>query len=389
MEELTVGVVKETAPRERRVALDPDGVGRIVAAGCAVLVEAGAGAAAWFSDQAYADAGATVAPAVSVVGSSDVLLMVRPPDPAGLAALHPEQIVIGLLGLLGDHELARDLAARQVTAVSLEGLPRTLSRAQGMDALTSQANVTGYRSVLLAAEVFGRYFPMMVTAAGTARPAEVLVLGAGVAGLQAIGTARRLGAQVRAFDVRPDSRTEVASLGASFLDITAVTSAAGEGGYARALTEEEQTALVDELATHVTRHDIVITTAQVPGRTPPLLVSAEAIGGMRAGSVVIDTASSPHGGNVATSQPGETIVTGNGVTVIGADDLPSKTATSASAAYSRNVTALLLHLITDGSVVVNLDDEIQRGVVMTHGGSVVHPAVTARLDAVASGPGPA
>jgi NAD(P) transhydrogenase subunit alpha len=237
----------------------------------------------------------------------------------------------------------------------------------------------------LAAQSFGRYFPMMVTAAGTARPAEVLVLGAGVAGLQAIGTARRLGASVRAFDVRPDSRTEVSSLGAAFLDIASVTSAAGEGGYARALTADEQTALVDELATHVVRHNIVITTAQVPGRVPPLLVSAAAVDGMRAGSVVVDTASSPLGGNVATSQPGETVVTANGVTVIGADDLPSMMPTSASAAYSRNVTALLLHLLVDGQVVIDLDDEIQAGVVMTYGGSVVHPAIAARIEAAASG----
>ncbi|HTW20173.1 MAG TPA: NAD(P)(+) transhydrogenase (Re/Si-specific) subunit alpha, partial [Mycobacteriales bacterium] len=248
-----------------------------------------------------------------------------------------------------------------------------------MDALTSQANVAGYRSVLLAAQEFGRYFPMMVTAAGTARPAEVLILGAGVAGLQAIGTARRLGASVRAFDVRPDSRTEVSSLGAQFVDIAAVKSAAGEGGYARPLTAEEQAALVEELAGHIKRADIVITTAQVPGRTPPLLVSADAVEGMRAGSVVIDAASSSLGGNVATSRPGETIVTDNGVTVIGADDLPSLAATSASTAYSRNLTSLLGVLITDGEVSINLEDEIQAGVVMTHAGQVVHPALQPKL----------
>jgi NAD(P) transhydrogenase subunit alpha len=385
MAELTVGVRTETAPRERRVALDPDGVGRVIAAGAQVLVEAGAGQASWFPDAAYETAGATIAPAGEVLEKSVVLLMVRAPEPDLLDRLHAGQTIIGLLGLLSDQELARDLATRNVTAVSLEGLPRTLSRAQAMDALTSQANVAGYRSVLLAAQEFGRYFPMMVTAAGTARPAEVLVLGAGVAGLQAIGTARRLGASVKAFDVRPDSRTEVSSLGAGFLDISAVTSAAGEGGYARALTEDEQAALVDELATHVVRHNIVITTAQVPGRKPPLLVSAEAIEGMRPGSVVIDAASSPLGGNVANSRPGETLVLGNGVTVIGADDLPSMMPTSASAAYSRNIAALLLHLLVEGDVVIDLDDEIQAGVVMTHGGSVVHPAVMARLDAASAG----
>jgi NAD(P) transhydrogenase subunit alpha len=385
MDALTVGVVKETAPREHRVALDPDGVARLIAAGCDVIVEAGAGAAAWFPDLAYSDAGARIVPTAEIFTASAVVLSVRPPTPATIEALHSGQILVGLLGLLSDHDLATGLAAKGVTAVSLEGLPRTLSRAQGMDALTSQANVSGYRSVLVAAEAFGRYLPMMVTAAGTARPAEVLVLGAGVAGLQAIGTARRLGAFVRAFDVRPDSRTEVASLGASFLDIAAVTSAAGEGGYARPLTEPEQQALVAELATHIVKHNIVITTAQVPGRRPPLLVSAEAVDGMRAGSVVVDTASSPLGGNVALSKPGETIVTANGVTVIGADDLPSTMPTSSSAAYSRNVSALLQHLLVEGQAVINLTDEIQAGVVMTHDGAVVHSAVLARINAIASG----
>jgi H+-translocating NAD(P) transhydrogenase subunit alpha len=385
MAALTVGVIKETAPREHRVALDPDGVTRLIAAGCDIIVEAGAGAASWFPDPAFSDAGARIVPTAEIFNLATVVLSVRAPTAATMAAMRRGQIVIGLLGLLGDHELATGLAARGVTAVSLEGLPRTLSRAQGMDALTSQANVAGYRSVLVAAQSFGRYLPMMVTAAGTARPAEVLVLGAGVAGLQAIGTARRLGALVRAFDVRPDSRTEVASLGASFLDIAAVTSAAGEGGYARPLTESEQQALVAELATHIVKHNIVITTAQVPGRRPPLLVSADAVAGMRAGSVVVDTASSPLGGNVALSKPGETIVTAGGVTVIGADDLPSTMPTSSSAAYSRNVTALLQHLLVDGQVVINLEDEIQAGVVMTHDGSVVHPAVLARINAIASG----
>jgi H+-translocating NAD(P) transhydrogenase subunit alpha len=385
MAALTVGVIKETAPREHRVALDPDGVTRLIAAGCDIIVEAGAGAASWFPDPAFSDAGARIVPTAKLFTWAIVVLSVHPPMAPTMAAMRRGQIVIGLLGLLGDHELATGLAARGVTAVSLEGLPRTLSRAQGMDALTSQANVAGYRSVLVAAQSFGRYLPMMVTAAGTARPAEVLVLGAGVAGLQAIGTARRLGALVRAFDVRPDSRTEVASLGASFLDIAAVTSAAGEGGYARPLTESEQQALVAELATHIVKHNIVITTAQVPGRRPPLLVSADAVAGMRAGSVVVDTASSPLGGNVALSKPGETIVTAGGVTVIGADDLPSTMPTSSSAAYSRNVTALLQHLLVDGQVVINLEDEIQAGVVMTHDGSVVHPAVLARINAIASG----
>jgi H+-translocating NAD(P) transhydrogenase subunit alpha len=382
MDAVTVGVVKETAPRERRVALDPPGVARLVSAGCTVIVEAGAGASAWFPDAAYADAGATIGTSNDVLREAAVVLAVRLPAAPMLTKLQSGQVLIGMLALLSDHGAARELAAQQITAVSLDGLPRTLSRAQAMDALTSQANVAGYRSVLTAAEAFGRYLPMMVTAAGTARPAELLVLGAGVAGLQAIGTARRLGASVSAFDVRPDSKTEVGSLGARFLEVAAIASAAGEGGYARALTESEQSALADELATHIVKHDIVITTAQVPGRTPPLLVTADAVTGMRAGSVVVDAASSPLGGNVALSQPGETLVTDNGVTVIGADDLPSMMPTSASAALSRNVSALLLHLLVDGQLVIDLGDEIQAGVVMTHGGAVVHPAILDRANAV-------
>jgi NAD(P) transhydrogenase subunit alpha len=226
---------------------------------------------------------------------------------------------------------------------------------------------------------------MMVTAAGTARPAEVLILGAGVAGLQAIGTARRLGAFVRAFDVRPDSRSEVESLGASFLDISSVPTAAGEGGYARALTSEEQTALAAEIAGHAARHDIVITTAQVPGRTPPVLLTAAAVEAMRAGSVVIDAASGELGGNVAGSRAGETVVTPGGVTVVGADDLPSRMPTGASAVYARNIAATLGHLLDDGSVRIDLDDEIQAGIVMTHEGSVVHPGLSARTGSATGG----
>jgi NAD(P) transhydrogenase subunit alpha len=382
---LVVGVVAETAIRERRVALDPAAVERLVGAGLEVAVEEGAGALAWLPDSAYAAAGARVVRQAEVVAHADVLACVRAPGPDIVDRLRSGQVVLGLLGLLGDPARAEQFARLGVTAVSLEGLPRTLSRAQAMDALSSQASVAGYRSVLLAAELFGRYFPMMVTAAGTARPAEVLILGAGVAGLQAIGTARRLGAFVRAFDVRPDSRAEVESLGASFLDISSVPTAAGEGGYARPLTNEESDALAAELAGHAARHDIVITTAQVPGRKPPLLLTAAAVEAMRAGSVVIDAASSEFGGNVATSQAGETVVTPGGVTVVGADDLPSRMPTGASAVYARNVAATLGQLVADGAVRIDLDDEIQAGIVMTHGGAVVHPAIAARIGSSATG----
>jgi H+-translocating NAD(P) transhydrogenase subunit alpha len=297
-----------------------------------------------------------------------------------------------MLAPLSDPGLAAALAAQGVTAISLDGLPRTLSRAQPMDALTSQSNVAGYKAALVAATEFGRFFPLLITAAGTARPARVLVLGTGVAGLQAIGTARRLGAVVSGYDVRPTSQGEVESLGATFIELTSVASAAGEGGYARELTADERQAQQDELAGHIARHDVVITTAQVPGRRPPLLVTEDAIKAMSAGSVIVDMGASALGGNVTGSQPSETIVTGNGVTIVGADNLPATVPTAASNAYSRNIAALLLHLTSDGALAIDPDDEIQAGVVITHDGRVVHEGVAGLLqpaegDANVDGPG--
>jgi NAD(P) transhydrogenase subunit alpha len=353
------------------VALTPDVVAKVLALGAEVVVESGAGAGAVFADGLYEKAGATVVPAGRLADEADVLVGVgRPP----LDAVRRGQVVVGLLQPLLDPALMASLAERGVTAVSLDGLPRTLSRAQSMDALSSQANVAGYKAVLVATEHFARYLPLLITAAGTSKPAEVLVLGAGVAGLQAIGTARRLGAIVRAYDVRPASKGEVLSLGAQFVELTSVASAAGEGGYARALTPEEQAAQQDELAGHIVRHDIVITTAQVPGRRPPLLVNEAAVAAMRPGSVLIDMGASDLGGNVAGSVPGQTVTTEGGVTVVGAGDLASRLATSASAAYARNMTAVLTHLIHDGAVAIDLADEIQAGIVITHDGAVVQPA---------------
>jgi NAD(P) transhydrogenase subunit alpha len=250
-----------------------------------------------------------------------------------------------------------------------------------MDALSSQASVAGYKAAILAADTFERYLPMLITAAGTAKPAEVLVLGAGVAGLQAIGTADRLGAIVRGYDVRPASRGEVESLGAKFLVLKTAADAAGEGGYARALTPEEQQAQQKELSDHISRHDIVITTAQVPGRRPPVLVTAEAVKAMTPGSVIVDIAASELGGNCELSEAGRTVVTDNGVTIVGASNLPASMPVAASNAYSRNISALLTHLVAGGALVIDLDDEIQAGVVITHGGAVVHPATAARLEA--------
>ncbi len=374
---MKAAVVKETAPGERRVALVPDAIGRLRPAGIEVLVESGAGDGAWLPDAAYADAGASIVSAAEIYRTADVILTVTRPSPAAVDELRPGQAVIGMLAPLADPGLAATLAARGVTTISLDGLPRTLSRAQPMDALTSQSNVAGYKAVLVAASEFGRFFPLLITAAGTARPAKVLVLGTGVAGLQAIGTARRLGAVVSGYDVRPSSKDEITSLGATFVELTSVSSTAGEGGYARELTAEERQAQTEELTGHIARHDLVITTAQVPGRRPPLLVTEDAVKAMAPGSVIVDMGASALGGNVTGSRPGETVVTGNGVTIVGAENLAATVPTAASNAYSRNISALLLHLTSGGALAIDTSDEIQAGVVIAHDGKIVHAAVGA------------
>ena len=379
MSGLTVGVVRQDDVGERRVALVPESVARLAALGLDTVVQEGAGAAAWFPDAEYAAAGATVVPGPAVYERADIVVCVRPPDPA---PLREGQLLLGLLQPLLDPALARALADAKVTAVSLDGLPRTLSRAQSMDALSSQANVAGYKAAVLAADLYGGYFPMLMTAAGTVRPASVLVLGAGVAGLQAIGTARRLGAVVTGYDVREAARADIASTGANVLDLAVGTDAAatGEGGYARELTAAEAARQQDAMTAAVARFDVVITTAQVPGRTPPVLVSAAALAAMRPGSVVVDLAASDLGGNVVGSVPERTVVTDGGVTVVGAGNLAAAVPRAASAAYARNVVALLAHLVADGRIVLDQADEITAGVLVTHDGEIVHPAVRELLN---------
>jgi H+-translocating NAD(P) transhydrogenase subunit alpha len=372
---MKVAVVRETAPGERRVALVPEAVTKLHAAGYEVLLEAGAGDGAWLTDDSYVQAGASVVSRADALAGADAILLVGRPDDAMVAGLHKGQLVLGLLAPRTDPDLAAALAQAGVTAVSLDMIPRTLPRAQPMDALSSQANIAGYKAALLGAAAFGRFFPLLITAAGTARPARVLVLGTGVAGLQAIGTARRLGALVSAYDVRPETRTEVESLGGSFIELISVGPAAGAGGYARDLTEAERQAQQDELAGHIAAHDVVITTAQVPGRRPPLLITEEALKAMTAGAVIVDMGASGLGGNVAGSVPGETVVTPNGVTVIGAGNLPSTMPTAASAMYARNISTLLQYLVKDGVLAIDRDDELQAGVLITYDGQVVHPAL--------------
>jgi proton-translocating NAD(P)+ transhydrogenase subunit alpha len=379
---MKVAVVKETAPGERRVALVPDAVAKLRSAGHEILVETGAGDGAFFSDESFSGAGATIV-AGDQLATADVILMVGSGDAPLIGRLRSGQAIFGMFAPLTDPALAERLAATGATAISLDLIPRTLSRAQPMDALSSQANIAGYKAALIAAAAFGRFFPLLITAAGTARPAKVLVLGTGVAGLQAIGTARRLGAVVSAYDVRPETKAEVNSLGATFIELASVGSAVGEGGYARPLTESERTAQQTELAEHIAGHDVVITTAHVPGRRPPLLVTGDALKGMAAGSVLVDMGASELGGNVDGSVPGETVLTENRVTIIGAVNLPSTMAAAASAMYSRNISSLLLYLVKDGALTIDLGDELTAGVVIARDGKVVHQALTGHAEASA------
>jgi proton-translocating NAD(P)+ transhydrogenase subunit alpha len=375
---MKVAVAKETAPLERRVALVPDVVPKLVKAGVDVLVEAGAGGAASIPDMDFTAAGATIVSIEQLYADADVILRVHKPSADEIARMHAGQAVIGLLQPLIDPGTEQALADRGVTAISLDALPRTLSRAQTMDALSSQANVGGYRAVLIAAEAYGRYFPLLTTAAGTARPANVLVLGIGVAGLQAIATARRLGAVVKAYDVRPETKEQAESLGAQFLVLRSVADASGTGGYARALTADEQAAQQQELNGFISSMDVVITTAQVPGRRPPILVTADAVRAMKPGSVIVDMAASALGGNVELSQPDQTVVTDNDVTIIAPTNLPATMPAGASGFYARNISALLLHMVRDGQLALDLSDEITGATVITHDGKVVNEA-TARL----------
>jgi NAD(P) transhydrogenase subunit alpha len=373
-----IGVVRERAPGERRVALVPEAFKALTGVGAEILVEESAGAAAAIPDAAFSEAGATIVSREELYRQAEVVLTVGRPADEDLARLRREQVIVGLLQPLIDPAPMARLAGAGVTAISLDALPRTLSRAQGMDALSSQANVGGYRAVLIAAEAYGRYFPLLTTAAGTARPANLLVLGVGVAGLQAIATARRLGAIVKAYDVRAETREQAESLGAGFLVLKSVADATGEGGYARELTADERAAQQQELNEHIGGMDVVIATAQVPGRRPPVLVTADAVAGMKPGSVIVDMAASALGGNVELSKPDEVVVTANGVKVLAPTNLPATMPAGASAFYARNIANFLLHFVKVGSLSFDFDDEITSATVITHDGKVVQ-AATAKL----------
>jgi len=352
-----VAVLKETGVGERRVALVPDAVGKLASSGFTFAIERNAGLAAGFPDDEYAAAGADVVSRTDVLTGVGAVVRVLGPTPEEAAELEPGTVLIGFLAPLSDPEGIERLAARGVIAFAMESIPRT-TRAQVMDALSSQSTVAGYKATILAADRLQRLFPLLMTAAGTVAPAKVLVLGAGVAGLQAIATARRLGAVVSGFDVRPAVREQVESLGATFLDL-GVTGAETEGGYAAELSPEEQTRQQAALEERIPDMDVVITTALIPGRPAPRLIPAAAVERMRPGSVIVDLAAEA-GGNCELTEPGAEIERG-GVTIVGYTDLASRVPYHASQLYARNVTALLLHLAPAGELELDFDDEITAG----------------------------
>jgi NAD(P) transhydrogenase subunit alpha len=365
---MLVGVPRESAPGERRVALVPDTVRRLADAGVEVVVEGGAGSAASFLDDAYAQAGARIGDgAEEAFGEADLVCKVQKPTPEEVPLLAAGSVLVGLLQPLVNADTVRALADRNVTAFSLDAIPR-ITRAQPMDALSSQATVAGYKAALLAAAALPKFFPMLTTAAGTIAPARVLVLGAGVAGLQAIATARRLGAIVSAFDVRPAVKEQVESLGASFLELD-VEGAEGVGGYAVALSEDQHEREQELMAHHVAESDAVISTALVPGKPAPLLITAEAVRDMRAGSVIVDLAAEM-GGNCALTEPGETVVREH-VTIVGDVNLPSTMPLHASQMYSRNLSSFLSLLVRNGELVLDFEDEIVLATCATHDGRVL------------------
>ena len=347
-----VRVLKESATGERRVAATPETVKKLIAAGARVSVESGAGLSAGFVDQAYVDAGAQLA-ATADRADADLVLCVQPPDAAAIVGLKQGATLVGVLQPQADAGRAEALQAKGILAFPLERLPRT-TRAQAMDVLSSQAGMAGYKAVLIAAQMAPRFFPMLTTAAGTIRPSKVLIVGAGVAGLQAIATAKRLGAQVEGFDVRPETREQIESLGGKFLDLG--VSAAGEGGYARQLTDEERAEQQRKLAEHVKGVDVIVCTAAVPGRPAPKIISTAMVAGMKPGSVIVDLAAET-GGNCEATRPGESIELG-GVTVAGPLNLASMGAVHASEMYARNVFNFVALFVKDGAIQFDWQDEL-------------------------------
>ena len=385
---MKVGVPKETTAGERRVALVPDAVARLVASGSEVVVESGAGEEATYDDDLYIQAGASIAPdAPSLYGDAEVVLKVQAPAMSPSLGKHESELLtkgstlIGLLQPLTNLELVRTLSEGGVTSFSMDTIPR-IARAQSMDALSSMSSLAGYKAVLMASNLLPKYFPMMITAAGTYAPAKGLVLGAGVAGLQAIATARRLGAVLQAFDVRPVVKEQVESLGATFVGLTEEMHTEDAGGYATELAEETQRKERELIHTYAKDADFVICTALIPGRAAPLLITEDMVKDMRRGSVIVDLAAEA-GGNCELTEPGAEVVK-HGVTIQGPLNLPSTMPLHASQMYSRNISALFAHLVKDGELALDFNDAIVQGCCITHDGSVVYEPAQARLSEAGS-----
>ncbi|NET49954.1 MAG: Re/Si-specific NAD(P)(+) transhydrogenase subunit alpha [Merismopedia sp. SIO2A8] len=366
---MKIAVAKETESGERRVALTPDVVSRLVKKGLSISVESGAGEAAFFSNEDYRAAGASVIDdRVALWGDADIVLKVQPPTALGheaseLKYLKSGAVLISFLNPFSEPDAIQAIASHNVTAFSMELIPRT-TRAQSMDALSSQASLAGYKAVLMAAAELPKFFPMLTTAAGTIRPAKVFIMGAGVAGLQAIATARRLGAVVEAFDIRPEVKEQVQSLGAKFVEVSLQEETAGGGGYAKELSEDAKAQSRELVASHVNNADVVITTAQVPGKKAPLLVTAEMVSKMKPGAVIVDLAAN-QGGNCAYTEAGRT-VSHHGVTIIGPENTPASVPIHASQMYAKNLQALLQLLVQDGELNLDFDDDIIDAACLTH-----------------------
>jgi NAD(P) transhydrogenase subunit alpha len=377
---MKVAVLKETRPGEHRVALVPQGVQQLVKAGLEVVVERGAGAGSGVSDDDYQAAGAKIAAtAAEALSGAGMCLHVNPPTSGEMTAMAEGTILVSFLNPLTDPDLVRGLEQRKITGISMEMVPR-ITRAQSMDALSSQATVAGYKAVLMAAEHLPRFLPMFTTAAGTIRPGKALILGAGVAGLQAIATARRLGAVVEAFDVRPAVKEQVQSLGAKFLESEADVTAEGEGGYAKELSEEQHRKELELIAAHIADADIVVTTAQIPGRKAPVLITADMVKSMKPGSVIVDLASET-GGNCELTTAGETSVA-HGVTILAPLNIPASLPVHASQMYSKNIVTLVSEFVDkEGNVALDFENDVVGPSTVTHGGAVVHDRVKQALGA--------
>jgi NAD(P) transhydrogenase subunit alpha len=372
----TIAVTRERRADETRVAVTPDAVKKLIALGAEVLVETGAGAAASIPDAAYTEAGAMIAPdARTAAGKADLMFKVRGPEPDEIKAMKSGAMLCAMLDAFREGDTVKALAAQGVTAFAMEFVPR-ITRAQAMDVLSSQANLAGYRAVIEATEAYGRVFPMMMTAAGTVAAAKTFVMGAGVAGLQAIATARRLGAVVTATDVRPAAKEQVESLGAKFVAVEDEEFKAAEtaAGYAKEMSDAYKAKQAELVAGHITKQDVVITTALIPGRPAPKLVSKAHVESMKPGSVIVDLAVE-QGGNCELSVPGEIATTPNGVKIVGLYNLPGRVAADSSALYARNLTAFAGLLVKDGALAPDFEDEILKGACVTRDGKVVHPSL--------------